>query len=296
MGSPGRPAVSTVTLLAAAGAGLLAATGAIHLDLYLTGYSSVATIGLLFLAQVAAAFLLALAVVVVRHPLVLAAGALFALGTLAGYLVSVAVGLFGFREVRTTAGIVAGVVEISAFVVLGLAGALALDPARRRMAMRGVAPLTLASALALGLVLAGSSAAPAQPAPARAAAPIVAMTVPHYGVVLGNAHHDSLYLLTAERGDRIVCTGGCLALWPPLLATAAFLGRKVPGLAGRLGLVRRGPHVEQVTYDGYPLYTYAGDPGPRASAGEGIASFGGTWYLVRAAATTPSAAAVTAPS
>ncbi len=283
-------------LPAVAGAGLLLGTGAIHLDLYLTGYSSVATIGPLFLAQVAAAFLLALVVVVVRHPLVLAAGALFALATLAGYLVSVAIGLFGFREVRTTAGVVAGVVEIAAFVVLSLAGAITLDTARRSIAVRGVPPLALASAIALALVLAGSSAAPVASGRARAVEPVVAMTVPRYGVVLGTSHHASLYLLTAERGGKIVCTGGCLALWPPLLAGAGSLARRIPGLAGRLGLVRRGPHVEQVTYDGYPLYSYAGDPGPRASAGEGIVSFGGTWYLVRASATTASAAAVTAPS
>jgi hypothetical protein len=45
-----------------AGAGLLAATGAIHLDLYLTGYRSIPTIGWLFLLQVIAAFGLAAAV------------------------------------------------------------------------------------------------------------------------------------------------------------------------------------------------------------------------------------------
>jgi len=44
-----------------AGAGLLAATGAIHLDLYLTGYRSIPTIGWLFLLQVITAFALAAA-------------------------------------------------------------------------------------------------------------------------------------------------------------------------------------------------------------------------------------------
>ena len=43
-------------LLRVAGAGLLAATGAIHLDLYLTGYRTIPTIGWLFLLQVIAAF------------------------------------------------------------------------------------------------------------------------------------------------------------------------------------------------------------------------------------------------
>jgi predicted lipoprotein with Yx(FWY)xxD motif len=47
--------------LRVAGAGLLAATGAIHLDLYLTGYRSIPVIGWLFLLQVIAAFGLAAA-------------------------------------------------------------------------------------------------------------------------------------------------------------------------------------------------------------------------------------------
>jgi hypothetical protein len=58
-----------------AGAGLLAAAGAIHLDLYLTGYRTIPTIGWLFLLQVIAAFALALAVLVTGSRLAAAAGA-----------------------------------------------------------------------------------------------------------------------------------------------------------------------------------------------------------------------------
>ena len=54
-----------------------------------------------------------------------AAGAGFALATLGGYLLTVWIGLFGFKEVRTTAGIAAGVIEVAAFAVLA---ALALAP------------------------------------------------------------------------------------------------------------------------------------------------------------------------
>src|ERR1700719_2197532 len=124
----------TVTLRVA-GAGLLIATGAIHLDLYLTGYRTIPTIGWLFLLQVIAAFGLGLAVLAIPRRLaagVLAsrlaatAGAGFALATLGGYLLSVWTGLFGFKEVRTGAGIAAGLVEVTAFVVLA---ALALAPA-----------------------------------------------------------------------------------------------------------------------------------------------------------------------
>ena len=59
-GPPG-PGWRTV-LLRVAGAGLLVAAGAIHLDLYLTGYRTIPTIGWLFLLQVIAAFGLGLAV------------------------------------------------------------------------------------------------------------------------------------------------------------------------------------------------------------------------------------------
>jgi hypothetical protein len=94
-----------------------------HLDLYLTGYRAIPTIGWLFLLQLIVAFALALAVLVTGSRLAAAAGAGFALATLGGYLLSIWVGLFGFKEVRTTAGIVAGVLEVAAFAVLAVLAA-----------------------------------------------------------------------------------------------------------------------------------------------------------------------------
>ncbi len=104
--------------LRVAGAGLLIAAAAIHLDLYLTGYRSIPVIGGLFLLQVIAGFLAGVVVLVTGSRLAAAAGAVFALATLGGYLLSVWAGLFGFKEVRTTAGIAAGVVEVAAFAAL----------------------------------------------------------------------------------------------------------------------------------------------------------------------------------
>src|SRR5579859_6977292 len=115
-------------VLRVTGAGLLAATTAIHLDLYLTGFRNIPTIGGLFLLQVIAGFALAAAVLVTGNQVVAALGAGFAMATLGGYLLSIWVGLFGFTEVRTTAGIVAGIIEVAAFAVLGL---LAVTPASR---------------------------------------------------------------------------------------------------------------------------------------------------------------------
>ena len=129
-----------------AGAVLLAVTGAIHLDLYLTSYRHIPTIGLLFLLQVIAAFALAIAVLLLRGPLAAAAGGGFALSTLGGYLLSLWIGLFGFQEVRTTAGIVAGIIEIAAFTVLAFLVLLA--PGAGRQAERDGAPGRLGAGLA----------------------------------------------------------------------------------------------------------------------------------------------------
>src|ERR1700722_9925407 len=101
-----------------AASAMLFATGGIHLDLYLTGYRFIPTIGVLFILQVVGAAVLGLAVIAVPRRIVAISAALFALSTLGGYVLSIWVGLFGFTEVRTTAGIVAGIVEVGAFVVL----------------------------------------------------------------------------------------------------------------------------------------------------------------------------------
>jgi plastocyanin len=130
--SPQRQATVAARVL---GAGALFASGGIHLDLYLTGYHSIPTIGPLFIVQVIGTFSVAVVVLVRSSRLVAANGALLALGTLAGYLLSRAVGIFGFREVATTAGLVSGLLETSAFLLLGLlAVATGASPVQRATA------------------------------------------------------------------------------------------------------------------------------------------------------------------
>jgi plastocyanin len=170
------------------GAGLLAAAGGIHLDLYLTGYRSIPTIGWLFLLQVIAAFALALAVLVLSSPLAALAGAGFAATTLGGYLLSLWVGLFGFQEVRTTAGIVAGVIEIAAFAVLALlavaeAGQAGAVTAGSAAAGRAVAGLSAVALVVLGISVAGAGA----PAPGPATtAPSAGPSGPTVTIVISN--------------------------------------------------------------------------------------------------------------
>src|SRR3989440_12838620 len=101
MGSMRGASLPRRSLFGVAGAALLVASGAIHLDLYLTGYQSIPTIGWMFLLQVIAAFALAVLIPLTGSWLLAGAGAAFALSTLGGYLLSLRFGLFGFTEVRT---------------------------------------------------------------------------------------------------------------------------------------------------------------------------------------------------
>jgi hypothetical protein len=113
-----------------AGAALLAGVGAIHLHLWLAGYRAVPAIGKLFLADVVCAFLVAGGLVAWPSRLSALAGAVLAAGTLVGLVLSVNVGLFGFRESMAAPFAWASVgVELAATAVL--AGWLALDLAAR---------------------------------------------------------------------------------------------------------------------------------------------------------------------
>ncbi len=292
--------------LAGAGATLLLASGVVHLYLYFNGYGPVPTIGALFLLQFAACTLVAAAILATGGLLAPAAGALLALATLGGYLLSLTIKLFGFREVPTSYGALAGGLEIAAFAALATvvlarmaplapaqAGAAVLAWRARRVAVAGLA-LASALALALELVLVSPVAGAGTAGTAgTGSATVVALRLPHYGEVLATPGHMTLYLLSDERPGHITCGSGCLSLWPPLLLQPGRNApRGGPGTRGRLGIVDRGTS-RQVTYNGFPLYTYAGDPGPAASNGQGIVSYGGTWYMVRASATTRSSTPVT---
>ena len=96
------------------------------------------------------------------------------------------------------------------------------------------------------------------------------------GRVVVDAQGRTLYRFTAEAEGRPVCTGACVKTWPP-----ATVG-KGSGLPDRVATVDRpdGGGL-QLTYDGHPLYRYAGDHSAGDANGDGV---GGQWYAVKAGA------------
>ena len=270
-------------ILRVAGAGLLAAAGAIHLDLYLTGYRTIPTIGWLFLLQVIAAFVLAVAVLVSGSRLAAAAGAGFALATLAGYLLSIWVGLFGFTEVRTTAGIIAGIIEVAAFAVLAF---LALAPAAGRPGSASpldqvVAAIPVPGALIAGvsviaLVLLGVAAGTAGSTSTVASSGGLKVEQIGGASVLANAKGFTLYWFAPDTATKSVCNGSCAVYWPPVKGPVTA----GPGIPGKLGTIKRADGSTQATYDGHPLYTYVGDSAPGQARGNNLNLNGGLWHEV----------------
>jgi hypothetical protein len=121
-----------VNLLAVAGAGLLAWSGVLHLQLWSEGYRTISVIGPLFLVQGIASVVLAVALVAVRRLVLLAAGAALAAGTAAGLLLSAGIGLFGYTESLAVPGAVTSlVVEFTGTAVLAAAAVVVLAARRR---------------------------------------------------------------------------------------------------------------------------------------------------------------------
>src|SRR6266581_2068426 len=150
-----------------AGAALLVASAAIHLDLYVTGYQSIPTIGWMFLLQVITAFALAIAIPLTGSWVLAGLGAGFALSTLGGYLLSLRFGLFGFTEVRTTAGIVSGIIDVAAFAAFALAVAPVLKLGRRM-----VPAVISSSVVAVPLLVTAVASPKSQPADAAGGQPL----------------------------------------------------------------------------------------------------------------------------
>ena len=273
MGSHEGSSLPRRSWLGIVGAALLVASGAIHLDLYLTGYRTIPTIGWLFLLQVIAAFVLAAAIALTASPLAATAGAGFAISTLGGYLLSLWVGLFGFTEVRTTAGIVAGIIDVAAFATLAIAAAPGL-PYARDLGRRLLPVVGAASVVALALLIAAVATPRSQPV---AAGPDVLQARDVGGVtLLTNASGLTLYSFAPDTAAKSACYGSCAAYWPPVTGTPSA----GTGVTGQLGTITRTGGATQATYDGHPLYTYIGDSAPGQASGNNLNLNGGLWHVV----------------
>jgi len=108
--------------------------------------------------------------------------------------------------------------------------------------------------------------------------------------VLTNSAGYTLYWFALDTPTTSKCTGSCATYWPPVKGPATAGS----GVTGTLGTITRSDGTTQATYDGHPLYTYAGDHAPGQNSGNGLNLSGGVWHEVTVSGAAP--AASTSPS
>jgi len=151
----------------------------------------------------------------------------------------------------------------------------------RTFAIVVIAGLSLAACGHKASPSGSGSPSSAMQSPSTASATVEATSVSGVGTVLVSGSGLTLYLLTADRPNHPTCTSApCITTWHPLVLSGG--GSPSGGMGAKSSLLGTAttPSGTQVTYKGWPLYTFSGDSGPGQAAGEGIQSFGGTWYAV----------------
>jgi predicted lipoprotein with Yx(FWY)xxD motif len=153
---------------------------------------------------------------------------------------------------------------------------------RRLTFIASAAAVLLASLAFAGCGSGGSSTAQAAPKTASGQSATVGVANTGLGNVLVNSAGMTLYMFAKDTGSQSTCTGACAQNWPPLLAN----GKPTAGTgaaASMLGTTTRSDGGKQVTYNGHPLYLFAGDNAPGDTNGQGLTAFGGSWFALSAA-------------
>lgn len=120
-----------------------------------------------------------------------------------------------------------------------------------------------------------------------AAAPAGDGTGVNQNLILGVSGTDShltayngmaVYTYDRDTDGTSACTGSCAENWPPYTVPSADAINVSSVISGEVGTIARTDGELQVTYNGKPLYFYAGDTTTADTKGDGV---GGVWHLVQ---------------
>jgi predicted lipoprotein with Yx(FWY)xxD motif len=93
-----------------------------------------------------------------------------------------------------------------------------------------------------------------------AGAPVIKYRDDQFGPILATQKKKALYYWNVEKraGGKIRCKAACARAWPPLIVKSrAAVPRRIAGIPGAFGVVRRPDGRLQVKHRGLPVYTYA---------------------------------------
>jgi predicted lipoprotein with Yx(FWY)xxD motif len=100
---------------------------------------------------------------------------------------------------------------------------------------------------------------------------------PKLGKILVNNAGFTLYVFKNDSPGQSTCSNGCAKLWPPLTISKDAHPTAGTGVKGLLGVIQRSDGSYQVTYNGAPLYLYAGDTKAGEANGQGLKNL---WFVV----------------
>jgi predicted lipoprotein with Yx(FWY)xxD motif len=105
-------------------------------------------------------------------------------------------------------------------------------------------------------------------------APVVRYVDDRYGLILATPAKKALYTWSAERDFNVHCTGACAKAWPPLIVKSA--AKRITGIKGTFGTIRRPDGRRQLTFNRRPVYTYAHE-GPKQVLCDNVNG----WFVVQ---------------
>ncbi|HUO49959.1 MAG TPA: hypothetical protein VMU25_00040 [Candidatus Paceibacterota bacterium] len=89
---------------------------------------------------------------------------------------------------------------------------------------------------------------------------------------------QALYTFDHDTTDKSNCSGNCATQWPPYTMPINTPMNLQAGITGKVSMITRPDGSLQVSYNGHPLYFYAGDKNGGDTTGDGV---GGIWHLAR---------------
>jgi predicted lipoprotein with Yx(FWY)xxD motif len=154
--------------------------------------------------------------------------------------------------------------------------------------MKRLIPVALVSMAAIAAIVvtgcgsSGTKAATASASPASSSSSsttVIKTRTSSHGKYLVDGQGRALYMFEADKHNMSNCPSNCLAIWP------GFSAKGMPSVSGgvnaaKLGTAKAADGTTLVTYNGWPLYYYAGDQKPGDTAGQGLNDFGAKWYVV----------------
>ena len=162
--------------------------------------------------------------------------------------------------------------------VSGLVVALLVVAACSSGGGASTAPTTSAAPPASTAPSSAPASAEASAAPSEAAGGSYTLTVVStnatVGAYLAGEDGKTLYTFTPDSApNKSTCNGDCATNWPPLVEAVAGTG-----VSGTIATFARDDGSNQVSYNGKPLYYFAGDKAAGDTNGQGV---GGKWFVAK---------------